>query len=324
LTGKEMTYEDVLAGGNAHLERNTGAAERIAVIGASGRSGSALCRLLTAEGHHFVPVQRQAGSVPLPGLVAEPRIADLGDSKALAAALADATVVVNTAHARWTPQVIAAAPRDARLVLMGSTRRFSRWADPHGDGVRLGEAAFLASGRSGVMLHPTLIYSRYGNGDVQRLAALLSRLPVAPLPGGGRSLVQPIHQGDVARCLLAAALHRWDAAETIVIAGPEPIPYRDFLRIVAEAAGLSAPRVLEVPSGLLRMMAPLSAILPGVPRIGSAQIRRLTEDKAFDITSMRQRLGVVPMPLSEGLAEPLSLSCPRHGASTFTLSGTRR
>ena len=322
--GREMAYEYASAGENVRLERKARAAERIAVIGASGRSGSALCRVLTAEGHHLVAVQRQAGSAPSPGLVAEPRIADLGDPKALAAALADATVVVNTAHARWTPQVIAAAPRDARLVLMGSTRRFSRWADPHGDGVRRGEAAFLASGRSGVMLHPTLIYSRHGNGDVQRLAALLSRLPVAPLPGGGRSLVQPIHQGDVARCLLAAALHRWDGPETMIIAGPEPIPYRDFLRAVAEAAGLSAPRVLGVPSSLLRMMAPLSAIMPGVPRIDSAQIRRLTEDKAFDIAPMRQRLGVVPIPLGEGLAETSSPSCPRHRTSTFTPSGTHR
>ncbi|WP_428665786.1 NAD(P)H-binding protein [Reyranella sp.] len=319
-----MAYEDASARGNAYLGRNTRAAERIAVIGASGRSGSAVCRLLTVEGHHLIAVQRRAGSVPLPGLVAEPRIADLDDPKALAIALADATVVVNTAHARWTPQVIAAAPRNARLVLMGSTRRFSRWADPHGDGVRLGEAAFLASGRSGVMLHPTLIYSRQGNGDVQRLAALLSRLPVAPLPGGGRSLVQPIHQGDVARCLLAAALHHWDGPETMVIAGPEPIAYRDFLRAVAEAAGLDVPRVLEVPAGLLQMMAPLSAVLPGVPRIDSAQIRRLTEDKAFDIAPMRQRLGVVPIPLGEGLAETLSPSFPSGEATTCTPPGTRQ
>jgi nucleoside-diphosphate-sugar epimerase len=144
------------------------------------------------------------------------------------------------------------------------------------------------------------------------------------LPGGGRSLVQPIHQGDVARCLLAAALHRWEGAETMIIAGPEAIPYRDFLRAVAEAAGLSAPRVFGVPSSLLRMMAPLSAIMPGVPRIDGAQIRRLTEDKAFDIAPMRQRLGVVPIPLGEGLAETSSPSCPRHRTSTFTSSGTHR
>ena len=141
---------------------------------------------------------------------------------------------------------------------------------------------------------------------------------------GRRSQVQPIHQGDVARCVLAAALQRWDGAETIVVAGPEPIAYREFLRAVALAAGLSAPRVLAVSAGLLRMMAPLSAVLRRVPRIGSAQIRRATEDKAFDIIPMRQRLGVVPFPLGEGLSKSLSPSRPFRSDVVYSRSGTRR
>jgi nucleoside-diphosphate-sugar epimerase len=140
--GRELADVYAPAGGNARPGRTASAAVRIAVIGATGRSGSALCRVLTAEGHQHVAVQRQAGRVPSQGLVPKPRITELADPRALAAALADATVVVNTAHARWTPRVIAAAPRNARLVLIGSTRRFLRWTDPHGDGVRLGEAAF--------------------------------------------------------------------------------------------------------------------------------------------------------------------------------------
>jgi hypothetical protein len=72
------------------------------------------------------------------------------------------------------------------------------------------------------------------------------------------------------------------------------------------------------------MMAPLGAVLPGVPRIDSAQIRRLTEDKAFDITSMRQRLGVVPIPLGHGLSKTLSPSRPWGADSVVTLSGTSR
>ncbi len=36
------------------------------------------------------------------------------------------------------------------------------------------------------MLHPTMIYGAQGEDNVQRLARLLRRLPVVPLPGGGR------------------------------------------------------------------------------------------------------------------------------------------
>ena len=108
--------------------------------------------------------------------------------------------------------VLAAAPPDARFVFLGSTRKFTSWPDAHGNGVLAGEAAFLASGRPGVMLHPTMIYGAQGEDNVQRLAALLRRLPFVPLPGGGTALVQPIHQDDVTRAIRAALDVAWDGA----------------------------------------------------------------------------------------------------------------
>lgn len=274
----------------------------IAVVGASGRSGAALCRALEVGGETFVPVVRNAVRWAATGLPGLPRVADLRDAAALRYALAGAEAVVSCAHARWTSAILAGAPASARLVLMGSTRRFSRWPDAHGDGVRAGEAAFLAAGRPGVMLHPTMIYGARGEDNVRRLATLLRRLPLAPLPGGGGALVQPIYQDDVTRCLLAALRHPWIGPETLVIAGPEPLPYRDFLAAVAAAAALPPPRVLPLPAALLRVLAPLTRLLPGLPRIGADEVRRLTEDKAFDPSPMQCVLGVRPVSLREGLA----------------------
>lgn len=274
----------------------------IAVIGASGRSGAALCRALKAAGRPFIPVVRNAAHWIATGISAEGVFADLEDARALKAALAGATVVVNTAHARHAPAVLAAAPEGARFVFLGSTRRFSQWADAHGDGVRAGEAAFVASGRAGVMLHPTMIYGATGEDNVQRLAALLRRLPVAPLPGGGRALVQPIHQDDLSRCILAAIDIAWTRPEVMVVAGPEPLPYRDFLAAVARASGLKPPPVIDLPVALLEAVAPLTRWLPRLPTIGAEEVRRLVEDKAFPVAEMRDRLGVVGRPLAEGLA----------------------
>lgn len=273
----------------------------IAVIGASGRSGAALCRALLAAGQEIRPVVRNPAAWVATGLAIAPRVAQLEDKAALTPALAGTACIVSCAHARYAPQVLAAAPEAARLVLMGSTRCFSRWPDAHGDGVRAGEAAFLAAGRPGVILHPTMIYGAEGEDNVRRLAALLRRLPVAPLPGGGRALVQPIYQDDVTRCLVAAAMRGWASAQRLVIAGPEPLPYSAFLRAVARAAGLRLPIILPVPAAPLRWLAELTRVLPMLPRIRGDEIRRLTEHKAFDIGPMHRELGVLPIPLAEGL-----------------------
>ncbi len=275
--------------------------QQVHVIGASGRSGVSLCRALRANGIAVVPVVRSAAKWRAVGTGEPALVADLADPAALRAALGDAVRVASCAHARYAHAILAAAPRPARLVLLGSTRRFTRWPDAHGTGVLEGEAALLASGRSGVMLHPTMIYGAQGEDNVQRLAAVLRRLPLVPLPGGGRALVQPIHQDDVTRCVCAALRIAWTGPHAIVIAGPTPLPYAGFVRAVAAAAGLRPPRVVPVPAWMLRAAAPLTA-LPGLPRIRGDEIRRLLEDKAFPIGEMIATLGVQPIPLNEGLA----------------------
>jgi uncharacterized protein YbjT (DUF2867 family) len=247
-------------------------------------------------------VVRDAAKWTALGRGVPPVVADLTDLPAMATALRGATHVVSCAHARHAAQVIAAAPAGARLVLLGSTRKFTHWPDDHGNGVLTGEAAFLASGRSGVMLHPTMIYGALGEDNVRRLAVLLRWLPILPLPGGGRSLVQPIHQSDVTRAILAALEHPWTGPHAMVIAGPGPVSYLAFVRAVAAASGTRCPRVVSVPAAPLIAAAALTRFVPGVPTVGAAEMRRLLEDKAFDIGPMRGVLGLAPISLAEGLA----------------------
>jgi uncharacterized protein YbjT (DUF2867 family) len=276
--------------------------QTVHVIGASGRSGLALCRSLLGDGVAVVAVVRDPAKWAAGGLDGLVRRANLGEAEGLRSALAGATRVVCCAHARHAGAVLAAAPATARLVLLGSTRKFTQWPDAHGNGVLEGEAALLGSGRSGVMLHPTMIYGAQGEDNVQRLAGLLRWLPVMPLPGGGRFLVQPIHQSDVTRCIRAALLRNWDGPASVVIAGPAAVRYADFVRAVARAAGLRAPAVVPFPAGALMLAAPVARFVPGLPAVRPEEIRRLMENKSFDIGLMRSLLGIDPLPLEKGLA----------------------
>jgi uncharacterized protein YbjT (DUF2867 family) len=261
---------------------------------------------LAAAGIGYVPVVRSVARWRANALQGTPKLADLADAPALRAALIGATHIVSCAHARHAPSVIEAAPPSATLVFLGSTRKFTQWPDAHGNGVLAGEAAFLASARRGVMLHPTMIYGAAGEDNVRRLAALLRRLPVVPLPQGGRALVQPIYQADLTRCIVAALAHDWDGPRTLIAAGQQPMPYAEFVRAVARAAGLKPPRIVPVPVWALSAAA-WATQLPFLPTIRGTEIRRLLEDKAFDITPLRETLGVDPRPLSMGLGETFRL-----------------
>lgn len=274
---------------------------RVHILGASGRSGAALTRALLAAGAEVVPVVRDPARWAATGLSPEARRADLRDAAALSGALRDATAIASGAHARHIPAILAAAPSAARFAFLGSTRRYTRWPDAHGNGVIAGEEAFRASGRPGFLLHPTMIYGAEGEDNVRRLAALLRRLPFVPLPGGGRALVQPVYQDDVTAALLAALSLPVARPEVLTVAGPTALPYADFVRAVGAAAGLAPPRIMPVPAMPLIALSPLT-VLPLLPRIRAAEIRRLLEDKAFDIAPARARLGFDPVDLATGLA----------------------
>nr|WP_220792265.1 NADH-ubiquinone oxidoreductase [Gluconacetobacter azotocaptans] len=262
-----------------------------------------MCRALLDRGTVAVPVVRDAARWRATGLPGAARLADLtGPTTVLADALAGATRVASTAHARHVPALLAAMPAGATLVCLGSTRKFTRWPDAHGNGVLAGEAALLSSARNGAILHPTMIYGAQGENNVQRLAALMRRLPVIPLPQGGRSLVQPIHQDDVTRSLLAALERPWTGPHALVIAGGTALPYRDFAAMVARRAGLRPRVVLPVPMWAMRLAALATGPVPGLPTVGAAEIRRLLEDKAFDTGPMQRELGLTPMTLEEGLS----------------------
>ncbi len=101
------------------------------IIGASGRSGAALCRSLAADGAGVRARGAQRGALGGDRAAGQPRWPTCGRAGA-APRLAGADAVVSCAHARHAPAILDAAPARRRFVLLGSTRKFTRWPDAHG------------------------------------------------------------------------------------------------------------------------------------------------------------------------------------------------
>jgi nucleoside-diphosphate-sugar epimerase len=285
---------------------------KLAVLGATGKTGRHLVARLCADGHAVIAVGRDAARLAALDGRAERRIANLEAPRTVTAALRGAERVVSLAHARFTTAVLAGLPEGCeRVVLTGSTRRFSRLPDPAADAVRAGERAFEASGRRGVMLHPSMIYGAPEDRNVNRLLRLIRRWPrwlpfVPPLPGGGRHLVQPVHVDDMLAALASALLRPEAPGPPIVVAGPAPITYAAMVRACAAALGRRA-FILPLPLPVLTAAAGLLLRLRVRLPFDAAELRRATEDKCFDVSDMERRLGVRPRDFEAGLAARIAL-----------------
>ena len=220
------------------------------VLGATGMVGRALVSRLAAAGWRVTAVGRNAAALAaLPA--AGTRLADLADAEATAHALADARRVVSCAYVRHAPTVLASLPGAVeRVVVLGSTRMWTRFADRLAAETQAAAAAFEAAPCPGFMLHPTLIYGPQAVNGIGRLAAWIAACPLLPLPGGGRALIQPIHVDDVCRAIEAALERPLQGRRQLVVAGPAAVSYAAFAAAVAAASGRRV-RILPAPLPLL-------------------------------------------------------------------------
>ena len=310
---------------------------RLLVTGGSGFLGGYVLAEAARRGHSCVALARspeaaqtvaELGATPLPG--------DLDNGAALPAIFvrAGCDALVNLASLGFghAPGIVRAAERAGlnRAVFV-STTAVTTTLPARSKEVRLAaEGEIRISGLRWTILRPTMIYGAAGDRNLSRLLLLLARLSrapvplVAPVPGGGRQLQQPVHVADLAGAVLTAVERRAAARRRYDVAGPEPMTFADVLRGSATAVGR---RVHLVPVPLV----PVIALTRGYerlsrrPRIRVEQWQRLAEDKAFPIDAARRDLEFAPRPLAAGVheeavalglgASPAPPHCPAAGAA---------
>lgn len=279
---------------------------KICVLGATGKTGRYLVARLCDEGHTVTAIGRSAEKLQEVDNRALPVVADLTRADSVVAALHGAECVISLAHARFTEAVLAGLPDTCdRVVLTGSTRKFTRLPDPAADAVRAGEARFAAFDRPGVMLHPSMIYGAPDDRNVNRILRYIQAWPrwlpvLVPLPGGGQNLVQPVFVDDVIDAFAAAATRVDAPSEAIIVAGPKPMSYAEMVRDCAAAVGRRV-IIIALPAGFLTIAVRIAAALGLRMPVGPTELARAGEDKVFEVETLRLRLGVTPIPFEKGL-----------------------
>jgi uncharacterized protein YbjT (DUF2867 family) len=279
---------------------------RLLVTGGSGFLGEYVLGEAARRGHQATALARsKAAAAKVGWLGAQPVMGDLDEPGSLARAFeaGDCEVLVNLASLGFghAPAIVAAAEAAAipRAVFV-STTAVTTTLPAASRLVRLAaEEQIRACALAWTILRPTMIYGAPGDRNLSRLLVLLRRAPVLPVPARYH-LQQPVHVADVAGAVLAAAERQSAAGVTYDIAGPAPLTFAELLRTAA-AAVASRTRFIPVPLPPVVTAARGYELLSRHPRIRVEQLRRLAEDKAFDIDPAARDLGYAPRTFAEGI-----------------------
>ena len=164
------------------------------------------------------------------------------------------------------------------------------------------EARMRESEIAVTILRPSMIYGNERDHNMHKLLAFIDRFPLFPIFGDGKALMQPVHVEDLAAGI-CSAVERNETGE-FNLAGPRPVSYVDLLQTCADSLGRNI-RFMNIPYSVATAAA---AVLERVPRfpISREQVRRLAEDKVYDIEKSVRLLNYSPRELATGIADEIA------------------
>ncbi len=282
----------------------------ILLTGATGHTGRRLAQVLLSSGHQLrclVHTAEHRNRLPeseqlqiVHGSLTQP--ADVEKM------LDGVDCVLHLAHLRLVDNLLNCLTNNkkpVRLIVTSSTRILSQFHTPIVDDLRQAEAAIAdcPSHIHWTILRPAMIFGGPEDNNFERLGHIVRRFPLLPLPGGGFNLVQPLFVKDLIAAILSAMEHSESIGQTITLAGPSALPYRDMCRELAQAQNSSALWMPSIPTALLYQgMRFVNALWKKCP-IQAEAIRRFQEDRKFDIQPAIDLLDFRPTDFKEALRQ---------------------
>jgi len=275
---------------------------KVLVTGGTGFVGRHLCEALDDRGHDVTALSRSPDEGVLPDSV-DTVVGDVTAYDSIEGAFEGQDAVVQLValsplfkpsggdrqhfevHLGGTENCIEAATEHGvdRFLQMSALG-----ADPEGSTAYIrskgqAETAVRESDLDWTIARPSVVFGEGGEfvSFTKRLKGMFApKLPVYPLPGGGKTRFQPIWVGDLVP-MLADALEGDDhVGGTYEFGGPEVLTLREITNLVYDAEDKSV-SIVPVPMALAGVGLKTLGVLPGFP-MGGDQYRSLQFDNTTD------------------------------------------
>jgi len=126
-----------------------------------------------------------------------------------------------------------------------------------------GEVAVRAAFTDALLIRPAVMFGP-DDSFLTTIVALLERLPIYPMFGGGLTRLQPAYVEDVAEAITRALQRTEKDPITFECGGPRVYSYEELLKTVAHEANLK-PTLISIPFAAWHLLARFAEMLPSPP-----------------------------------------------------------
>lgn len=163
------------------------------------------------------------------------------------------------------------------------------------------EEIVASSGIPFTIFRPSLIIGKW-DGFTKKLRDLIKISPVIPVPGDGKSRLQPIYINDWTNCMLRVLASPDSFKGIFEIGGPQQLTYNEIVNALADVMK-SKKTIIHMPMGLMKFGALIAEkTIPFLP-VNSEQLRLLETDNICDMHSVEKNFGFKPVKYKDALKE---------------------
>jgi NADH dehydrogenase len=182
-----------------------------------------------------------------------------------------------------------------------------------------GEKAVREAFPGAAILRPSIVF---GPEDdfFNRFAAMARISPVLPLIGGGKTKIQPVFAGDVAKAVVAGLTGKTEAGAPYELGGPEVLTMKEVMQRVL-AYTMRKRLLLSEPFFIAKLQGAFLQWLPK-PLLTVDQVRMLETDNVVSEEARRagrtlEGLGIEPVAIKSVVPEYLEQYRPRGQFSVY-------
>jgi len=152
-----------------------------------------------------------------------------------------------------------------------------------------------------LILRPTLVYGRYDKRYVKKIVDIAKKYRIVPVPGEGKTLLQPVYVEDVIKCIENGL--RYNVKGEYIVAGPSKITYDDFVGMILETLNIKK-RIVHIPLSLFKLFDCLNRKVLKT-QIMPIQVKSLETDKVYDIKKTIRALRYKPTSFKAGIKKTI-------------------